>query len=345
MALFFRRDRFHVGSGMSMEDAQQLAQEHLHRVRQSRLPGSCGKQTRQVFISRPLGERPNFGDELNVDLAKTMLDLQDVRLSDTSQLKVATPKVLAIGSILGFVRNGDVVVGAGAKHRARDNQLHMDSLAKESLRSGTVKVLAVRGPHTCEVLEQHMDLDCPRNFGDPALIAGLLLPQFAELARNRQRNATALCVVPHAKDSSIRAEASQLKEFADADLRILSTDHIDASDLAPCAAVAASALHGIIIADALRIPSIWLGIYEPPSKARAPIHANQPPFKYLDYFAGVLPAGRSPPTPLKNVQAALHAFSQEPEPTFLARPRLSVHFLLNFTLRYIDIFPFEFLCR
>ena len=107
--------------------------------------------------------------------------------------------------------------------------------------------------------------------GDPALVARLLLPEWRTFqwrpAHTVGRPAM-LCVVPHMSDDNLRhraavaAVAAPCERAWNATVRILSVTRLSPAEFARqlqfCNLVAASALHGIILADAIGVPSVWL---------------------------------------------------------------------------------------
>ena len=285
----------------TLQAAQQQAREYLERARTAALGGDgrC-RQRLPFFIERVVVH--NFGDELNVDLGAAMLGMATHELDVVTVRELKTKerlgKVLAIGSVFGRIETGDVIVGAGVKHRARDNLLLIHSDVIDALKSKQATMHAVRGPRSCKAL-QSKGLTCPACYGDPALVLGMLSPVWGGFALRWRSNST-LCVLPHSKDTKIREAAEALASDARHNVRVLSTQTLVPSDLQGCALLAASALHGIIIADAMRLPSVWLGEYSMGRTSAdervgflnpigdAPRNpANQPPFKYLDYFAGI----------------------------------------------------------
>ena len=198
----------------------------------------------------------NFGDELNRDLGVALLgDQSGFGMHSRIVMHTADPeagggtlwvtknakrsnKIIGIGSILGDVMPGDVVVGAGMKPtndqlRATDHSPtpKLPESALAALRSKTTMIRAVRGTHTCRALESelgvrgkqlcgprrqcgpHLRQTCgsPTVLGDPALVSSLLLPGFDRLPPWRPPSRVglppSLCVVPHMADTALRTTA------------------------------------------------------------------------------------------------------------------------------------------
>ena len=122
------------------------------------------------------------------------------------------------------------------------------------------------------------------------------------------------------------------------DIKIISTRHrlpIDViKQMLPCDLVVASALHGVVLADAFRIPSIWLNGYGAKDEER---RTNQSPLKYFDYFEGVGRAAESIST-LEEAYERLEAYidaGKQPQ------PRFSVLDLRSMAHRFVRGVPFS----
>eukprot|EP00966_Prymnesium_polylepis_P055974 1295183-Prymnesium_polylepis.1 len=107
-----------------------------------------------------------------------------------------------------------------------------------------------------------------------------------------------------------------------------------AEEIITCDVVAASALHGIILADALRIPSLWLTKYD---SAIPSWRTSQPDFKYVDYFEG---AGVRAPNSVSTLKGALSQLTQRAA----LKPRFTTRQLLEKARRFIQAFPFDEVC-
>ncbi len=194
--------------------------------------------------------RNNFGDALSPVIVSAVLGEEVQRATES-------PKLLAIGSILPFAGRGDTIWGSGA---------HPEYPAG----SYDLNVLAVRGPITrAELLKA--GCSCPELFGDPAL----LLPRFYE-PTGRIRETV---VVPHYSDDAGRLFSRQAR--LDCTLQALDW-RVTANIICKAKLVLASALHGLVVAEAYGIPAVWVGCDEGHSK-------------YHDYYLGT---GREPPKPV-----------------------------------------------
>lgn len=131
------------------------------------------------------------------------------------------------------------------------------------------RVLAVRGTHTRERIEGHSN---HIQLGDPGLYA-------AQLMGARRSPTCALGIIPH--HSNLAAPYfAKIKARAPQEVRMISPvaqPEAVFTQMQDCEMILSSSLHGLILADALGIPSIWCG--EPTL-----LGGN---FKFFDYASAV----------------------------------------------------------
>jgi pyruvyltransferase len=210
--------------------------------------------------------RNNFGDVLGPVIVERILAK---RVGEPRRMR--RRNLLAVGSILHFARNNDVVWGTGRNGKISDHWHRFRNL----------DVRAVRGPLTAEFL-QSKDIEVPTVYGDPALLVPLLFPELKGRPKTR-----AVSVVPNLHDIAIVPDKlQQLVVLPTASWR----ECLFA--IAESAYVVSSSLHGIVIADALGIPSRLV---------RSPGEVNS--YKYDDYFLGT---GRSPEEAASSFSVALN---------------------------------------
>lgn len=181
-----------------------------------------------------------------------------------------------VGSTLGDMDSRSIVCGAGAIEQ------HQQFSEKP------LKVLSVRGPLTRDLLLRQ-GIECPPIYGDPAM----LLPLFYQPA---QRNIKyQLGVIPHYVDKETTGVKQLLQHPSAHLLDILLPPNgltklsitrywkqwID--ELCSCAVVVSSSLHGLILAEAYGIPTVW---------AEFSHEVNGNGFKFRDYYASI---GITPP--------------------------------------------------
>lgn len=198
----------------------------------------------ELFYWRPkTGD--NFGDALSRVIVNEVLARRGLSL-ETQTCKPA--RLLAVGSILHFARDSDVVWGSGCRSLSHDHNFK------------SLDVRAVRGPLTWEFLRSR-GIEAPEIFGDPAMLLPVLFP-----CRFERSNKHDLTIVTHFKDTVAHLNAV-IHATAPWD-RIVER-------IAASAFVLSSSLHGIIVAEALGIPARYLRVSD-----------YEPLFKFRDYYEG-----------------------------------------------------------
>lgn len=174
------------------------------------------------------GRHPNFGDELGPALLERLgYRVRRVPLRDAD--------IVTIGSILEAVaataKPGTIVWGTGTQYDKPCAASHLDIRAVRGHRTAT---------HT-SLTTSPGDTSVP--VGDP----GLLVPRYWPRPTVRHH----IGVLPHYIDT---------RSFPWADLVINPTDGVDEviEAIGSCAAIASSSLHGLVIAQAYRIPAMRL---------------------------------------------------------------------------------------
>lgn len=192
--------------------------------------------------------KPNLGDQLTPRLVEGLLGLMP------RQVSLETPKkLLAVGSIVEHALPGDFVWGTG-------------SLGLNRISGEGVRFFAVRGPRTKALID---DADVPSVFGDPAS----LLPFFYQ--PTPLAHPPHISLVPHYVD---RTRFLPLATNDTSVVNVRSRNLFHAIDLiANAELVISSSLHGLIIAEAYGVPTVWV---EPSEEVLGGEH------KFLDYFEG-----------------------------------------------------------
>jgi pyruvyltransferase len=197
----------------------------------------------------------NFGDILNPQFIHALSGKNVIRVD---------PKLyryknyIVIGSILDKANQYSTVWGSGF-------------ISKESTcYEKPFKICAVRGPLTRQKLLES-GIDCPEIYGDPAL----LLPQI--YTPKKQKKYT-LGIIAHYIDK----DNIWLKNMNDPNVLLLDIQCKNPLDFIEqvysCEKIASSSLHGLIVADAYGIPSLWLEFSD---------KILGKGFKFLDYFLSV----------------------------------------------------------
>lgn len=207
----------------------------------------------------------NWGDALNRYLvARLAGDRNPYAIDLTHEWPWVPPTLpvpvhMLVGSVLQFADPRCVVWGAGLIAGDRPPS------------AAPAEIRAVRGPLTRKVLEDH-GIACPPIYGDPALLLSRLYPKPRSAARFR------LGLIPHYVDHGHPA----LSRFeADPECTVLdikSATETLVDQVCECEAIASSSLHGLIVAQAYGIPSVWV-------RLSSALEGGD--FKFQDYYASL----------------------------------------------------------
>jgi pyruvyltransferase len=239
-----------------------------------------GRAKRLVPVKRPVN---NFGDLLGrviVDRLRKMAQLP----SETDR----TGRLLSVGSILHFAKDGDVIWGSGVNGK----------ISPSSHTYSFLDVRAVRGPLTREFLRSR-GIEVPEIFGDPALLLPHVAPELLDAARHKKHKVT---IVPNFQDLRLHRPSRLNPNLLNPSSGLWRCLYrIVQSEL-----VVGSSLHAIIVAEAFGIP------------ARAVRSKVEHEFKYLDYYTGT---GRNSFSPAPTACDAIKA-GGEPSPRSSVQPLL-----------------------
>lgn len=236
----------------------------------------------ELFHWKPSNGQLNFGDQLSEVIVTKLLADHGLFLGEGTR---RAARLFAVGSILHFARDGDVVWGSGINGKIPASQPGFPNL----------DVRAVRGPMTRAVLLQ-AGLSVPEVYGDPALLLPVLLP-----GRFARRSTRAHVFVPNLHDLSLTGDKDNV-------VSPLSPWNQCVSEILSAELVLASSLHGLVIAEAYGIPARYVRLSETESL-----------FKYQDYVQGT---GRPDLEFAKSIAEGLEMGGMAP-PQFDPNPLLS----------------------
>ncbi len=205
----------------------------------------------QLYYWRPLDGSINFGDYLSKIVVSKVLANHGHLLDEETNKK---NRLLAIGSILHFAKNEDVIWGSGINGKIDPNRHNFTAL----------DVRAVRGPLTRAFLMDR-GIQVPEVYGDPAL----LIPHIFE-GRFKPNPKKKYAIVPNLHDLKI----TQANNW-DNVVSPLSSWNRCIEEILSAEFVIASSLHGLIIAEAFGIPARYLRLSK-----------TENLFKYNDYMMG-----------------------------------------------------------
>jgi pyruvyltransferase len=204
----------------------------------------------------------NFGDYLSLKIVERMVGvpIEEIQLNSFTGRR----KLLALGSILTFARDHDVIWGSGINGKWT---------GLNNYKFKKLDVRAVRGPLTREFLMTNFAIEVPEIYGDPALLLPLLFPEFKKSSKPRYE----YLIIPHYSEEKLFPKHLFPQVVYPSEPWDVVIEKILDSKL-----VISSSLHGIIVAEAFGIPARMVRITE-----------NEALFKYQDYFLGTnRPAAR-----------------------------------------------------
>lgn len=161
--------------------------------------------------------------------------------------------LIAVGSVIRWGNSKSLIWGSGFMN------------ADDPFGGGTV--YAVRGKYTQHKL-QSMGLPACEIYGDPALLLPLWIP--AKKVKTKP-----LGIIPHWK------EVDAFRDRFGSDIHLIDLRTIDVErivhEIADCAYILSSSLHGLIVAHAYGIPALWIKLG----------YIDTDGFKFDDYFSSV----------------------------------------------------------
>ena len=179
----------------------------------------------------------NFGDELSPYIV-SKISGQKIKFSNSPSQSQTV--YMAVGSILHHLGKG----------------MRWCEIWGSGLMDGNHKLLnpkkihAVRGPLTRQFLIRQ-GINCPDIYGDPAL----LLPQ---LFNPKVEKKYEFGIVPHFIDQKNEWIKKQRSRDDTLIINVYNPVEKVIKDILSCKMIFSSSLHGLIVADAYRIPSLWI---------------------------------------------------------------------------------------
>ncbi|MBF45878.1 MAG: exosortase [Flavobacteriales bacterium] len=197
----------------------------------------------------------NFGDILNPLLVAY---LTKKKIINVSAKYCYYDHLQVIGSILSRSNSKSIVWGSGF--------ISQDSI----FISMPKRVLAVRGPLTRKLLLEQ-GVNCPEVYGDPALLMSkFYIPKTTKKYM--------IGILPHYSDKS----HAWLKNIDDDRVKIIDIQNPNPlkviDEICSCEHIASSSLHGLIISDSYKIPSVWIKFTDKLTGGS---------FKFNDYFMSI----------------------------------------------------------
>lgn len=188
--------------------------------------------------------RPNFGDDINPTFFRAIAGTAMRFCSDRRR-----PHILGAGSILAKATEASVVCGSG----------FLEPPGKGCVLPA--EVVAVRGNLSLAAIGRRIDVPV----GDPLVLVDQVVP--SEVKRHR------FGLVPHVYSMS-RWRARNVRR-----LHLIDPGRdpwVVIREIASCETIVSQSLHGLIVADALGVPNVWVAPSEVTVGGR---------FKFDDYFS------------------------------------------------------------
>jgi pyruvyltransferase len=239
----------------------------------------------------------NVGDQINPLLISRLFGVDAVLGSQDREHLIAT------GSLMGFANRHSKIWGTGA--------LHASDMPAEIVADN---IYAVRGKLSYQALRDagFQLRDIP--LGDPGILVSKAFPQ-----KLRPDKKYRLGVCAHYVDRSHPWVQSLLTDPDVLDLNVHADPEEFLTHVAACEAVVSSSLHGLIFAEALDVPNIWIKLSEKVLGGG---------FKFCDWFSLALMPQREPEAPdgLTAMdcirKATLHGMQIDVDGLFGSFPRL-----------------------
>lgn len=236
----------------------------------------------------------NWGDYINLVLAELISSKKALPYLFTN----SDSTISMVGSILPWAIDSHTIVWGSGCLNSHDPLWKTISKPK--------KVVAVRGPLTRKVLLDN-GIECPEVYGDPAL----LFPRYYNPIIEKRYQYGIILHVSTSLSDSIEAK---LKSIYGNNILFISTKNFRKwqsfiNDILSCENIISSSLHGIIIADAYKVPNVWVSL----------TNSEHPDdnFKFKDYFLSVG----------KNIEGPIEVFDKDNAEIMLQ----------TFTLPHIDL--------
>jgi pyruvyltransferase len=222
----------------------------------------------------------NFGDYLSRVIVERIVEapLECYVKKNVNQKK----KLLALGSVLYFANEGDVLWGTGVNGKILD---------KEAFNFSSLDVRAVRGPITRKFLKDNFQIDCPEIYGDPALLFPYLFPEF----KRKENPSIPYLIIPHYSDTDF----FQSSNYENVTYTSEPWDQI-LEKILDSQFVIGSSMHAVILAEAFGIPARLLRISDSPHNHFLKYQdyyfsTNRPNFQYATSVEEALTMGGEPP--------------------------------------------------
>lgn len=205
----------------------------------------------------------NWGDDINYWFLRE-ISRQPIIIYSQSVFNrlLRRNHMLGIGSIIGMASNHrSIIWGSG----------FLDSAIITI--EPPAEIRAVRGPLTRQKLIE-MGIDCPEVYGDPALlISKWYKPEIA-----KKHKIGVISQYSQRQQNDARKFLGQYDDIYFINIAEYNHWHDFVDNVLSCEIIASSSLHGLIIAEAYNIPSVWIEL---------PTNEYGHRIKYHDFYASI----------------------------------------------------------
>lgn len=234
-------------------------------------------------VPQPLRGLPNsrnWGDRIGGWIFERLSGVSPQWMEVLDPQAQTQPHYLTVGSILRFATSTSAVWGSG--FICPDDVLGATQWRGSTGRdvSPPPQIAAVRGPHSRARLSA-LGVPCPEVYGDPAL----LMPRLYAPKREIRHPLGIICHYADAADARLdRLRTDKRIHFID----IMHFDLLGTvRELLSCERIVATSLHGLVLADAYRVPARWMKMVYQPGAPQAWEREHWATFKFQDHLAAV----------------------------------------------------------
>ncbi|MFI1743927.1 polysaccharide pyruvyl transferase family protein [Thalassobellus sediminis] len=192
-------------------------------------------------------QKYNVGDLLSAYLCQKILNSKNLSLNPKRK---TNQRVLAIGSIIHFARENDIIWGSGINGK----------IPLSEIKARKLDIRSVRGPKTAQILND-FSIHTPDIYGDPALLIYKFIPKLEKRYE--------ISIIPHYNHMNVINETTHNIIKPNENIESF-CNKISASNL-----IISSSLHGLIIAESYGVPAIYWDN-----------NNGETIFKYEDYYQG-----------------------------------------------------------
>lgn len=205
-----------------------------------------------IDCSDHLSKIENVGDIVGPLLVSAILKRKGI----SNRTPISQGRLIPGGSVLHYVKEFDVVWGAGINGKIDSEKYNFKG----------VDVRALRGPLSERVIKIYGGRSF-KLYGDPGILASIFWSKFS-----KNKKVFDVSFIPHMSEPAERI--NKYRKFYNV-IYPVTTIYRYLDMLTKSRRIISSSLHGIVLAESFGIPSVYLTC-----------HSGESPFKYEDYYFG-----------------------------------------------------------